>query len=194
MKAQNDELFKDLDGIEALEDVIELLGDPDFDTILDDYLEKMPYSRESVDEMLEVISSWELWPVYNALLTDYAKLLTQEELEKLKANYRELFSIPLPGEYDQDLLEEKTKEYKPGALKYIMEYMDYPDFDTFLDDYLEKMPYSRESVDELLEVVSSWDLWSVYNKLLADYTELLSKGELKKLKADYRELFSIPLP
>ena len=96
MKAENDEHFKDLDGIEALEDVIELLGDPDFNTILDDYLEKMPYSRKSVDEMLEVISSWELWPVYNALLTDYAKLLTQEELEKLKADYRELFSIPLP--------------------------------------------------------------------------------------------------
>lgn len=84
--------------IETLNDVIECLDDPDFDTILEDFLEKMPCSRESVDEMLETVSSLDLWPVYNKLLADCVALLTPEELAKLKADYKEKFSIPLPGE------------------------------------------------------------------------------------------------
>lgn len=84
--------------IETLDDVIECLDDPDFDTILEDFLEKMPCSRESVEEMLETISSLDLWPVYHKLLTDCVALLLPDELSKLKADYKEKFSIPLPGE------------------------------------------------------------------------------------------------
>ena len=74
------------------------LDDPDFDSILEDFLERMPCSRESVDEMLETVSALDLWPVYRKLLTDCVALLTPEELAKLKADYKEKFSIPLPGE------------------------------------------------------------------------------------------------
>ena len=84
--------------IETLDDVIECLDHPDFDTILEDFLEKMPCSRESVEEMLETVSALDLWPVYNKLLTDCVALLSPEELAKLKADYKEKFSIPLPGE------------------------------------------------------------------------------------------------
>ena len=101
-------LAKSLDGfpewlakeyaIDTLDDVIECLDDPDFDTILEDFLEKMPCSRESVEEMLETVSAFDLWPVYNKLLTDCVALLTPEELAKLKADYKDKFSIPLPGE------------------------------------------------------------------------------------------------
>ena len=84
--------------IETIDDAIECLDDPDFDTILEDFLEKMPCSRENVEEMLETISALDLWPVYNKLLTDCTALLSQEELAKLKADYKEKFSIPLPGE------------------------------------------------------------------------------------------------
>jgi len=84
--------------IETLDDVIECLDDPDFDSVLADFLEKMPCSRESVDEMLEVIAGWDLWQVYTKLLTGCAALLTTEEVTKLKADYKEKFSIPLPGE------------------------------------------------------------------------------------------------
>ena len=48
--------------------------------------------------MLEAVSSLDLWPVYNKLLTDCVALLTSEELAKLKADYKEKFSIPLPGD------------------------------------------------------------------------------------------------
>ena len=84
--------------IETLDDIIECLDDPDFDTILEDFLEKMPCTRESVEEMLETVSALDLWPVYNKLLTDCVALLSPEELAKLKADYKEKFSIPLPGE------------------------------------------------------------------------------------------------
>lgn len=84
--------------IETLDDVIECLDDPDFDTILEDFLEKMPCSRESVEEMLETVSTLDLWPVYNKLLTDCVALLSPEELAQIKADYKEKFSIPLPDE------------------------------------------------------------------------------------------------
>ena len=84
--------------IETLDDVVECLDDPDFDTILEDFLEKMPYSRKSVEEMLKTVSALDLWPVYRKLLTDCTVFLTPEELAKLKADYKEKFSIPLPSE------------------------------------------------------------------------------------------------
>lgn len=84
--------------IETLDDVTDCLDDPDFDSILEDFLERMPCSRESVDEMLETVSALDLWPVYRKLLTDCVALLTPEELAKLKADYNEKFSIPLPGD------------------------------------------------------------------------------------------------
>lgn len=82
--------------IETLDDITDCLDDPDFDSILEDFLEHMPCSRESVEEMLETVSALDLWPVYRKLLTDYAAFLTLEELAKLKADYKEKFSIPLP--------------------------------------------------------------------------------------------------
>lgn len=84
--------------IETLDDIIECLDDPDFNAILEDFLEKMPCTRESVEEILETVSYLDLWPVYRKLLTDCATLLTLEELVKLKADYKDKFSIPLPGE------------------------------------------------------------------------------------------------
>ena len=84
--------------IETLDDVIECLNDPDFDTILEDFLKKMPCSRANVEEMLETVSALDLWPVYNKLLTDCVALLSPEELAKLKADYKGKFSIPLPSE------------------------------------------------------------------------------------------------
>lgn len=84
--------------LETLDDVVECIEDPDFDSILEEFLEKMPSSRKSVDEMLEIVSAWDLWPVYYKLLTDCETFLTLEEHAKLKTDYKEKFSIPLPDE------------------------------------------------------------------------------------------------
>lgn len=106
--------------IETFDDVIECLDDPDFDTILEDFLKKMHCSRESVDKMLETVSALDLWPVYNKLLTDCVALLSQEELAKLKADYKEKFSIPLPGEVDGDLLPPSVYRVRTQGVRPIM--------------------------------------------------------------------------
>lgn len=86
--------------IETINDIIECIDDSDFDTILEEFLEKMTCSRENVNKMLEVISSWDIWLIYNKLLTEFASLLTVDEIEKIKSDYTEKFSIPLPNEND----------------------------------------------------------------------------------------------
>lgn len=84
--------------ITTLDDVIECMGDSDFDSILDEFLESMPFSRDSADKMLRILSDWDLLPVYLKLLTEYMSLLSQDEVAKLKSDYKEKFSIPLPDE------------------------------------------------------------------------------------------------
>ena len=57
-----------------------------------------------------------------------------------------------------------------------------------LYDYLEQMPYSRESVDELLDAASSWDISEVYCKLF-QYHEFLRPDELAKLMNKFQTTF-----
>lgn len=84
--------------LETLDDVIDCIDDPDFDSILEDFLDNMPSSRESVDEMLETVAVWDLWQVYHKLLTECEAFLTPEEHARLKSDYKEKFTIPLPDE------------------------------------------------------------------------------------------------
>ena len=83
---------------DTLNDVIECLDNPDFDALLEDFLDKMSCTRESVEELQGTISALDLWPIYNKLLTDCVTLLSPDELAKLQTDYKEKFSIPLPGE------------------------------------------------------------------------------------------------
>lgn len=84
--------------LETLDDVIDCIEDPDFDSVLEDFLGKMPPSRDSVDEMLEIITAWDLWQVYHKLLKECKEFLMPEEYAKLMTDYKEKFSIPLNEE------------------------------------------------------------------------------------------------
>ena len=79
----------------TLDDVMDDLEDPDLYSKIDDYLDQMSYSRESVNELLDAITSWDLLQVYEKLLIDFAELLTPEELIRLKKDYRKTFDLPL---------------------------------------------------------------------------------------------------
>ena len=61
-------------------------------------------------------------------------------------------------------------------------------------EYLENMPNTRKSVNELLKACSSYDLLEIYFKLLIDCNELLTEKERKRLLKKYKSIFSIPLP
>lgn len=75
----------------------------------------------------------------------------------------------------------------------IMNYDD-PDYDSKLNDYLERMPHTRESADELLDVLISVDSSDVYTKLLMDFKDLLSPEEISSLEREYTKRFDLPLP
>lgn len=84
--------------LETLDDVIDCMEDPDFDSILEDFLENMPASRDNTNEMLDTVAVWDLWQVYHKLLTDCVAFLIPDEIERLRADYKAKFSIPLPDE------------------------------------------------------------------------------------------------
>ena len=87
----------------TLDDVMErIMENGKFDSSLQDFLDTMPHTRESTEELLDAVLEWDLWELYNKLLTEHDDLLTPEELEKLKADYRQLFDLPLPGEEEWD--------------------------------------------------------------------------------------------
>ena len=88
----------DLEGV-SLEQVIEWYLDPSSkvsETELQEYLESMEYSRETVDQLLETVRSYDIWEVYNALLTQYRDFLTDDEYAELIDAYNETFDAPLP--------------------------------------------------------------------------------------------------
>ncbi len=85
----------------TLDDVMErIMENGRFDSSLQDFLDTMPHTREITEELLDAVIEWDLWELYDKLLTEHDDLLTPEELEKLKADYRQLFDLPLPGEED----------------------------------------------------------------------------------------------
>ncbi len=96
----------------------------EFDSILEDYLEKMPWNRESVDELLRAASKLDLWPIHYKLLTDGVAFLTIDEFSELSTHYKEAFDNQLPCEMNS------------------LDDMGYsvfcPDFDSILENYVEK--------------------------------------------------------
>ena len=81
-----------------LSDVLGHVEEPDFLTLLDDCLDRMPRTRESVDKMLDALSRFDLWPVYRRLLTDCYELLTPEEQYTVYNGYKKRFDVSFPEE------------------------------------------------------------------------------------------------
>lgn len=81
---------------ETLEDLIMNYDDPDYDSKLNDYLERMPHTRESADELLDVLISVDSSDVYTKLLMDFKDLLSPEEISSLEREYTKRFDLPLP--------------------------------------------------------------------------------------------------
>lgn len=111
--------------INSLDDVLESIGDPDYFSILEDFVKNMPCSRETVDILLDKISHrderntyhdpidigkevvpqnfqfmepTEIKIYYNKLLSDCVPFLAPDELQKLKAEYKVVCSAQLPNE------------------------------------------------------------------------------------------------
>ena len=62
-----------------------------------------------------------------------------------------------------------------------------------MEEYVDNMPHTRESVEEMLDAILSWDMWEICRKLLTEFEDLLTDVEIKQLKNRYAELFDVPL-
>ena len=67
------------------------------------------------------------------------------------------------------------------------------DFEDSLRKYLEKMPRTRESAEEILKEMTQRDEWELYKTLLQDFVEFLSREEISKTITAYKKKFMIPL-
>ena len=85
---------------ESLVDAIENYMVSGDNGLLYDYIESMPDTRESVNELLNACSGYDLLEIYIKLLVDCRDILTAEERNKLKLDYKRIFSVPLPGEIE----------------------------------------------------------------------------------------------
>ena len=84
-----------------------------------------------------------------------------------------------------------NKQNAFGSLEDAIEsFMVSGDCDSY-DNYIESMPNTRETVNELLNACSGYDLLEIYTKLLIDCSDILTGEERCKLKKDYKKnLFS----
>lgn len=67
------------------------------------------------------------------------------------------------------------------------------DFCYLLDAFLDAMPHTRESVEEMIDALISHDEEEIYKKLLKDFADLLTPDESEKLNADYERMTGHPL-
>lgn len=93
-------LNNEQNAFDSLEDAIESYFESGENDLYEDYIDSMPNTRESVNELLNACSSYDLLGIYTKLLTDFSDLLDVEERDKLKMNYKETFSVPLPGDIE----------------------------------------------------------------------------------------------
>ncbi len=78
-----------------LEDVIyDHMEDKDLLDRIGEYLNDMAYCRESADELLDTIRSFDTYPIIYKKLFDLNDLLTREESERIKKEYESNFEIP----------------------------------------------------------------------------------------------------
>ena len=65
------------------------------------YLDQMPHTRESAEELLDAAGAYDCSEIYTALLTDFEDLLTDAEITRIRDRYRKTFDQPIPGEPEE---------------------------------------------------------------------------------------------
>ena len=66
----------------------------DFTDLLDEVLEKLPFSRESAEELMDAITRYDAAELYDALFDNFAEFVTGEEKDKIIQRYKDIFDIP----------------------------------------------------------------------------------------------------
>lgn len=91
----------------SLDNVFDAVSEEDFSELLDDYLEHMPRTRESAQEIMAETEAYDCWDLYKTLFEDFIPFLTKEELQNAVRKYKETFDLtilPLTDYLDEDFL------------------------------------------------------------------------------------------
>ena len=89
----------------SLDDVFGIMLENDFEDSLRKYLDNMPRTRESAEEILKEMTQWDEWELYKTLLQDFVEFLSREEISKTITAYKKKFMIPLSSIVDESSLE-----------------------------------------------------------------------------------------
>lgn len=81
----------------SLDDVFDIMLDDDFEDSLKKYLDNMPRTRESAEEILKEMTQWDEFELYKVLLQDFTIFLNLDEIKKTIQAYKKKFSTPLPS-------------------------------------------------------------------------------------------------
>ena len=65
----------------------------DLTDLLDEALEKLPFSRESAEELMDAITSYDEAELYDALFDNFAEFVTREEKDKILQHYKDIFDV-----------------------------------------------------------------------------------------------------
>lgn len=85
----------DTDKHSSLDDFIAIhFGEEGLVSELSQYLNELPLTRESADEIINATDNYDLYELYSALFNRFKILLTENEFVSLKKKYEEKFSIP----------------------------------------------------------------------------------------------------
>ena len=66
----------------------------DLTDLLDEALEKLPFSRESAEELMDAITRYDAAELYDALFDNFAEFVTREEKNKIIQRYKDTFDVP----------------------------------------------------------------------------------------------------
>ncbi len=95
---------------ESLDDVFDAMLEEDFDDSLTKYLNNMPRTRKSAEEILEEMTQWDEWDLYKTLLQDYMEFLTPEEIRKTIRAYKKKFIMPLSSILDESVIKDLDQD------------------------------------------------------------------------------------
>jgi len=65
----------------------------DLTDLLDEALEKLPFSRESAEELMDAITRYDAAELYDALFDNFAEFVTREEKDKILQHYKDIFDV-----------------------------------------------------------------------------------------------------
>lgn len=79
----------------SLDNVFDAVSEEDFSELLDDYLEHMPRTRESAQEIMAETEAYDCWDLYKTLFEDFLPFMTRAELKNAAEKYSNTFDTSL---------------------------------------------------------------------------------------------------